>query len=519
MSKFSKKHYIISFVLVTAFTFLIWHRSLGQGLIGEGAIYLTEPYVSMLDKEGGFKNIANRHDVFPILFTYMVGNYFRDQMWFYYLSMLIMVSLVNYLLYLLLFRVTGQWFSGAVAVSFVAANYVGSFQKLGQGYYQWFIQRIPQFIPGLLALIFLVQFFANKKKTYYFISVFFYLLAFFLAHYTLLMLPLFVIYPLAYVLVNSRKNFKQYSMAFIQTIPFILGSYLLLQNQGLNADQISFSNQINSKNGVLYYLNHAPWLADLTREITLVTVPIDMLKGVADFINRSFTLEPSLSFSTLEIVQNVSFVVVVLLIAIFLFVFSKVDTKVRPFFIAVALGIPLVTFTVMYINPGAISNSLDTSRYLYVPSMVMAMFWGVCLLWFFNKGFILKIIVFTIVASWVIYNAVLIDSKFTNWQPAHTIVLATVEYVRNNHSDFPEKSIIVTEPAVGGYSSGMLEHFYGGDRLKVVHYDASLQERLKILKGQYDSVIFLRYKDKKIESTIKNMEEVINSFDASIFKK
>src|SRR3989344_6661304 len=160
------KDYIIPFVLVTSFTFLIWHRVLGQALIGEGAIYLTEPYVSMLDKEG-LLGIANRHDVFPILFTYLVGNYFRDQMWLYYLSMLIIVSLVNYLLYLLIVQVTGKRLSGAVSICFFAANYVGSFQKLGLGYYQWFIQRIPQFIPALLALIFLVQFLSNKKKIYY----------------------------------------------------------------------------------------------------------------------------------------------------------------------------------------------------------------------------------------------------------------------------------------------------------------------------------------------------------------
>ena len=88
--------------------------------------------------------------------------------------------------------------------------------------------------------------------------------------------------------------------------------------------------------------------------------------------------------------------------------------------------------------------------------------------------------------------------------------MATVEYVRNNHSSFPEKSIIVTEPLVGGYSAEMLNHFYGADDngIKVIYYDANVVKRLEVYKEQYNSVVFLKYKDKKIEPVAKDMEGV-----------
>lgn len=486
---------------------MIWHRVLDQALIGEGAIYLTEPYVSILDKDK-FLNIASRHDVFPLLFTRLVGGYFRDQMWLYYLSMLIIVSVVNYTLYLLVAKVTGKWLGGAIAVSFLIANFVGSFQKLGQGYYQWFIQRIPQFAPALVGLILLINFYSTRRKIYYYLSVFFYLLAFFLGHYTLIILPLFVIYPLVYVFINRGKTIKQYAVAFIQTIPFILGSYLFLRNQDLNAVQISFGNQITSKVGVLYYLTNAHWLDDLVREITLVTVPIVILKSIVKYVNTFFTLS-EMNYSELEIVQGTSYVVVFVLLLLFLFVYRKLDIKIRPFFATATLGFPLVTFIVMYINPGAISTSLDTSRYLYTPSLVIAMFWGVCLFWFAQRNKITKVLIIILMVTWIVYNGKIIDDRFNRWQPTHNTVLATIEYVRNNHSQIPEKSVIVSDALVSGYSAGMLDHFYGGENLKVLYYDSSLPKRLEKSKQSYNNVVFLRYKNGKIEPITKDINEVI----------
>lgn len=502
MVKFTKQHYIIPFILVTVFTFLIWHRVLDQALIGEGAIYLTEPYVSMLDKEG-LQNISSRHDVFPILFTYIVGNYFGDQMWLYYLSMLIMVSLVNYLLYLLLIRVTGKWLVGAISVSFFAVNYVGSFQKLGQGYYQWFIQRIPQFIPALFGLILMINFYSNKRKIYYYGSVLLYLLAFFLSHYTLIILPLFLIYPLAYVFVNNRNNFKQYGLAFIQTIPFVLGSYLLLRNQDLNSSQIQFDNQLNSQIGIVYFLQHQPWFKELLKEITIMIIPLNPVFHINLANLYSFSVPVSLG-----------------LLAMFLLVYRKVNNSMRPLLLTSAVALPVVTFIVMYINPGAVFFHQSTLRYLYVPSMVLAVFLGIVIGWVLEQKMWIKTMVIILITLWTINNIQLINKGFDFWQPTHNIVLATIEYVRSSYSHFPEKSIVVTEPQIGGYSAGMLDHFYGGGNLKVIQYDTRLVERLKTYQGQYGNVVFLKYKDKKIEPVTKDMEEVIGSLDtSSIFKK
>lgn len=502
MVKFTKQHYIISLILVTALTFLIWHRSLNQAFTGEGATYLTEPFVSMLSKEG-LLGISNRHDVFSILFTTLVSNYFRDQIWLYYLSMLIIVSSVNYLLYLLVVRVTGKWFMGAISVSFFAANYVGSFQKLGQGYYQWFIQRIPQFIPALLGLILMINFYANKRKIYYYGSVFFYLLAFFLSHYTLIILPLFLIYPLAYVFVNNRKNLKQYGLAFVQTIPFVLGSYLLLRNQDLNSSQIQFNNQLNSEVGIIYFLQHQPWFKELLKEITIMIVPLNPVFHINLANLYAFSIPISLG-----------------LLAMFLLVYRKVNNSVRPLLLTSAVALLLVTFIVMYINPGAVFFHPGISRYLYTPSMVFAIFLGIVIGWVLEQKMWIKTIVIILITLWTINSIQLINKGFDSWQPTHNIVLATVEYVRNNHSNFPEKSVIVTEPVVGGFDSSMLEHFYGGEQIWVVHYDSSLPERLKVRKQQYNKVVFLKYKDKKIKPIIKDIEDVINGLDtASLFKK
>lgn len=489
---FSNKQYIIPLILIAIFTFLVWGRSLNQALIGEGAIYLTEPYVSIIDKSG-IEAIVSRHDVFPLLFTYVVDDYFRDYMWPYYLFMLVTAGIVNYLLYILVLKVTRRWYAGAIAVAFFAANYVGSFQKLGQGYYQWFIQRIPQFIPALLALILLVHFFSNKKKIFYFGAIFFYLLAFFFSHYTLIILPLFVLYPIAFVFVNDRKNLRQYGVALMQVIPFILGSYLLLKDQSLNASQIQFDNQLNSEIGIVYFLQHKPWFKELFKEITIMIVPLNPIFHINLDNLYMFSIPTSLG-----------------LLGLFLLAYRKVNNLVRPFLLTSAIALPVVTFIIMYINPGAVFFHSGTLRYLYVPSLVLAIFLGIVIGWVLEQKAWIRTVFIILMTVWTVNSIHLINKSFDFWQPTHNIVLATIEYVRNNHSSFDEKSIIVTEPSVGGYSTGMLDHFYGGEggRIKMVHYDASLPERLKTLKQSYNKVVFLKYENKAITIETLDIDKV-----------
>lgn len=502
MGKFFKNPYIIPIVLITAFTFLIWHRALNQALIGEGAIYLTEPYVSLINK-AGIQGIATRHDVLPILFTYIVDDYFRDQMWLYYLFMLIVVSFLNYLLYVLVVQVSGKWYAGATAVVFFAANYVGSFQKLGQGYYQWFIQRVPNFIPAVLGLILLVKFYESRKHVFYWLSLGSYLLAFFLGHYTFIILPVFVLYPFICVFVKSKGDWKGYLLAFFQALPFILGSYLLLKDQDLNSSQIAFSSQLNSEIGIVYFLQNQPWLKELLKEITIMIIPLNPVFNI-----------------TLANLYSFSIPICFGLLTLFLLVYRKVDNFVRPLFLTSAIALPLIILIVMYINPGAVFSHLDTLRYLYVPSMVLAIFLGIAVGRVLEQKVWIKIMVIILVVLWTISNIQMINKRFDFWQPTHNINLATVEYVRNNHSAFPQKSIIVTAPKVSAYSADMLDHFYNSDGIKVVYYDAGLTKRLEVYKEQYDNVVFLRYQDKKIEPVVKDLEKVINDFDtSSVFKK
>lgn len=513
MGKFFKTPHIIPIVLITTFTFFVWRRALNQALIGEGAIYLTEPYVSMLSR-GGFLAIANRHDVFPFLFIKFLGEHvFRDSMWMYYLFLLSVAGIINCLLYYLVSYVTKQKTAGLVAVIFFTANYVSSFQKLGQGYYQWFIQRVPNFIPGILGLIFLIKFYERKKHIFYWLSLGNYLLAFFLGHYTLIILPVFVIYPFAHVFVNNKKDWKRYFLAFFQALPFMLGSYFLLKGQDLNSSQIAFSSQLNSEIGIVYFLQKQPWLKELLKEITIMIVPI----------NPAFNI-------TLANLYSFSIPICFGLLALFLLVYRKVGNFVRPLLLSSAIALLAATLTVLYLNPGAVFFHRDTLRYLYVPSMVFAIFLGIAVGWVLEQRVRIKITVIIIVAMWTLANIQMINRGFDFWQPAHNITLATVEYLRNNHSDFPQKSIVVTAPMVSSYTVGMLDHFYfesaknklvySGGGIKLVHYDANLVKRLKVYKEQYNSIVFLRYKDKKIEPVVKDMEEIIGDFDAaSLFKK
>lgn len=500
-----KVGYFIPLVLITVFTFLVWQRSLGQALIGEGSAYFSEPYISMIDK-AGISSIVYRYDVQAFLITKYIFEYFRDTMWLYYFFMLVVVSFVGYLLYLIVTKVSESKLAGFLVVLLFIGNYMGSFQKLGQGYYQWFLQRIPNFIPGILSLLLLVYFFSTKNKKYYFLSLGFYLLAFFLAHYTLIILPIYVIYPLMYVFINHTRNIKEYGLAILSGIPFILGTYFLLRDQDLNSSQISFSNQINSDVGVVYFISNRPTLIlDLLREISSTMIPTDFMKFVSGTFDRFFAIAPSLSLGISGITYFVSIVFNLFLLVILLISFKKIPKSGRPFLLAIAISIPLVAFTVMYINQGAIGQA-GSSRYLYTLSMVVAMFLSIALTGISRIGRPVAFMIILMVLGWYFYNQKLINHNFNLWQPRHEIVLGSFRYLKDNQISLPNNAIILIPAENGGYGSGMMDHFYG-NRIgtKFMSLGTPLHSRL-LKEDKEEKPIYMIYADPKSNFKMDKVE-------------
>lgn len=477
MLKYFKPWTFFGTVIVFFLTLLVWHPVLGQALIAEGPTYLIEPYASMLDNHS-LKDIASRHDVGALLFFKFFGPIFKDKMSFYMLVLLTGAGLVNVSLFLLVYKITKSFVAALLSSILLIANYIGSFEILGIGYYQWFIQRVPNFALILLSFWFLVNSYKNGKQAYL-MSVLLYFLAVFLAHYSILLLPLFVLYPLSKTFIESRFGTKvniplksqNVFYNFLLTVPFIIITFLLIKNQLISAE-IGMGEFIRGRPQILW---------EILREITILTIPPDAIRAFVKLLDTRFLFEDL--FVLLEVIVICAWVI----FALFTLKFEKVS---RPFFLSVLLSVPIIVFLVIYLNSYFVGH-YESSRYLYVPSILVSVFWGIALHALSKKGTLAKFIVVGVVFWWFFYNQTTILRHFDAWQERHDRVLQTINLVREKKDSFPENAIVVLHRDNGYYGASMLERFHGQRGIKFIP-ESSLEGPDSLEKGK--TYIFLNLK-------------------------
>ena len=412
MSKTSWKYvpYVFLFLLV----FIVWGKVLNQAFLGEGAAYIVEPAGSMIDRGA---RIAHRYDVGALLFFNAVKDIIRDQMSVYMLVLLIGEALVACALFLVIKKVTRSNWAALFASILFITNYIGSFQILGVGYYQWFIQRVPWFSISLIGLYFLERFLDEDKIWLYITSLFCYLLSLFLAHYSLLILPIFIIRPFT-KLISKKIKVKKYLRTILLTSLFVLGSYLMIKDQGLKKEREGI---------VTFLMNNGSILKKISPQITKISVP----PGVVMFIAKAFgelDLNRFFVFSTLQIIDMITFPLM-LLMSVITFVIYKKEKEIGKFLLALLLSLPLSLLMIIYLSP-YFTNIYEPSRYLYLASILSSSFWGIFLYWLAKKNKVLKVIVGSLLLAWVVHNNSLIQRKFDSLQKKHDTVLLTIDLLR-----------------------------------------------------------------------------------------
>ena len=228
-----KANLLLSLAIILLLTTIVWGKVFNQALIGEGSIYFAEPYLSIIKSEGA-AILWSRHDTQAILFFHLIRDVFRDNMKAYMGFLLLGSAFVTVTAFFLIRKVTGSFLAATLASILFTANFIGSFEILGLGYYQWFIQRVPNFGLALISLICLHNFLQKKKTADYLLALVLYLLAVFLARYTIHILPLFALYIFFTTLMTrNAKQLRTYLYSFGLILPFLIGSYILMKAQTL----------------------------------------------------------------------------------------------------------------------------------------------------------------------------------------------------------------------------------------------------------------------------------------------
>lgn len=438
-----KKVKILSLLLLTVVTIYIWKAVLGQALIGEGAIYFSEPYLSLL-KVNPLAVLWSRHDSQALLFFNLVRDIFRDDMKLYMWFLLISVVIVNASLFLLIKKVTGSVFAALLSCILMATNYVGSFEILGLGYYQWFIQRVPNFALSLLGFYFLIKHLEKNKVKDYIFSFILYSLAIVLSRYSIHILPLYLFYTIFTIFPSKKKlDIKIKSVIFV-TIPFIVISYVLFESQ----DLVTGTKEVNS---IAEALKFVP---QMFHQLSYLSFP---------FLQPLFKQNSSINLNTISILTIFFY----LLISVYVIRSSK---KIKPFVFSVLLSLPFSIFLSILLNPIFI-NYFDSSRYLYYSSILTSSFWGIALVALAKKNKLFFGITILVVVLWISFNKYTLDKKMFEWQDRHDPVTATFSFFKTNPTLLNSSKNIKVPKEVGEYGVGMLYYFYGSNSKKIFIQD------------------------------------------------
>lgn len=455
-----KSLFWLSFVAV--FTLFVWKRVIGLALVGEGPTYFAEPYVSMISNEG-IVTISERHDVGALLFFNVAKNFFGSRHVYYMLVLLIGEIVVVSSLFIVIRKLSGSDFAATLSSIMFASNYVGSYEMLGLGYYQWFIQRVPYFALTLISFLYLHKFLVEKKINYYLVSIFLYSFALFLAHYSMLIIPLILIYPFAY-LISNKFHLKDYLKSIFFVAPYLFVTYLLIKNQPIKAEM-----------GLFVFLKNMPNIFQIIiREITILTIPVEIIKKVLIFLNSNVIaagVTAGISISLETFINIVGILLFVLMVVLATKTYVKESNK-RPLLLAVFLSIFPITFMAVYLNP-YFYKFFDSSRYLYLSSMFVAAFWGITLSFYGENSVFKKFIVVFLFSVFAIINIKTLNDKFIADQPKHKAVLDTFNFVRDYK--FPSGSVVFVDPRIGYYGSEMMTYFYPDKT--VVFYPVGANEK------------------------------------------
>lgn len=418
-----KKH-VFAIIFVVVATIASWYRVLGQSLMGEGFYYLFHGlgYGSFW---GTFWDMLRSYEAGAKLLFDFFRVFFKDNIFLYQLFLLISVSIINVLFYVFSYVLTKRFLAAFIASILFSINFVG-FEMFAIGNYQFFAQRTLAFLFLFPSITLFVVYLRANKFIYYLASVLLYLVAFFLFHFTLFFTPFYVC-----VAAMFGKKKKLLSSVVFFLIPLIILRY---GNDPVSKDISVFS-----------FIRQFGWQIPtaMMKHFTILTVPETVLSS----LGKAWNLPHG------EVALRL-FYAVVLLYAFTL----RINKKL--FSIAVwSLMFLLPTFFIGLYTRWDMTNNLGSgSRYLYVPTIAFAIYWGIVLTRLKKKYLIV------IMGIWTLMQFLSINKGFAIDQEKHEAMEKSMRYVKQISSRFESDSIVIVPRELGYYGSYFAQLFYGRER-------------------------------------------------------
>lgn len=487
--KFMKKELAKNFFvlsLIVLVTWILWHKILNQAFLGEGYYYYSlGQHFIVKTKHGLTIDRPGKLDNFARLMFDVLVPVFKDNLQAFFLLQIITAVIMYFTLYLVLSKITKKSFFSFSATIFFMANYVASFQMMGYGNYQWFVQRIPMLPLVFFSFYLLVKYLRLKRSRYLLFSFFVYFISVFFAHFSIFLLPIFVFYPFVRLVVTSfRKRemkFSELLRAVLITTLFTLISLALIQKDGQNPHTNPIAFLFTEPNVVENTLYQIPALA----------IPHDLIRFIARNSPWGIIKNPFIPIIKLLLIP---------IILVYFYAGIKLAKKSRSFFILYltsALSVLATMYFYIYVDgKDRPLVNFDQGRHLFVPSMFGAICFAILLYVLIKRKVVYKIIVSILLLITVIYNGHLISKHIDSIQYQSEAFKAYIGAIKSYSSEFTDKTIVAT-PSYLQWPNLMLDALYAPEGMR---FYSGLRPLEKIPVEDRKDVFVFDYAYQKSES-------------------
>lgn len=453
----SRKGLLPTIFLLTSLlglTFYTWRRLPEVVPLGEGLVYLVKPTQNVnLSLPGSLANFETG----AILFAKVLSSSFGTNFEYYYSVSLVFLLGISLIFFFMVYALTGEKLLSFLSALMFSVMYMGSWAMYAQAVYSLFLERVVNMVFILPSFLFLHLYLKHSKYKYYLISISLYFVGVGFSHWFVLFTAPFLLYPIFWrIFKNENKKLRTgvlIGLSYLFLSAFFVGIQQITQG-GLGPKMWTFTE-------FLVYPEIYLWPEKIIRQLTIWTSYPLLLKGI-NLSPPSYRMVPMLYLIDIPgVIDLVPYIVVSYVVA-FLVIYFKLKEQ-RHLLFTVTLGTLAIFYLNAYFGQYDILNSAGANRYLYLPTVLLVIFWSL-FLWavFIKRGALGKTIAILIVGIYYLVNSWIISESFKwviSWDKPTKIVYDYVDTLKPRLKE--GMTIVLPYPQTHGYEAQFFNDHLG----------------------------------------------------------
>jgi len=430
---------------------------------GDGYVYLIQSFRDTYTSTLPIRLLS--FDVSPAILSWPLVHHFGLNISGYYSIALVFMMVINVTFYFLALVLLKNRFVALITTLIFATNYVGQWEMYASHMYAFFMERIPLMLLLVPSLIFLHLFLERKQHKYYAISLVLYFLGIGIAHWGVIFTAPFLIYPFFWRWFNDKKpTFKKACVGGLVGLTYLLISGLFVGLQfwkygGYGPSDWTFL-------GFLLHPAKYHYFADILRQLAYWSEFPVILMGFKRFLGylldgqivRPFYNGDPFSLLNVSNAKLITPWVLATYLSALVIICRRLP-KFRALLATVVFGISAIFFLNTYFGQYLVNSQAGINRYLYLPTYLLSIFWGLAfwavfwrdrkrvwkvlgiLLVTFYLGMNYFLIKTTYLANIeyllptkIIYDAIF--SEFPKWKNGTVVVVSPIKYFASYEAQF-----------------------------------------------------------------------------------